>query len=114
MTDKMTKHTPGPWHWSSEDGSYISLSGPDEQLNHILWSQICPSYQKHGLHCISPNKADMALIKAAPDLLSACIIALEWLDDVYWIAEANDEEIRGPAARRALIEAIAKAEGRNE
>ena len=100
-----SKHTRGPWAWSS--GSFSSLDGPDGQM--LL------TYNANDDGIWPSNEADRPLIASAPDLLEA----LRGMADAYvalLLMKAEDpsrfKEPGSPYAK--AISAIAKAEGRDE
>ena len=72
-------HTPGPWEWTWEDESMVSLHGPDIMVDHVLACTPCKACRKRGGKCLSPNDANARLIVAAPDMLEA----LEELEHAY-------------------------------
>ena len=88
----MTKHTPGPWHWSRdtmENRCDITLDSEDTGYS-ILYC------------CKKPREPNARLIAAAPDLLEALEAALrkiEWILPVEW------------DVMRQINAAIAKAKG---
>ena len=60
-----SKHTPLPWKWYQEDGSFWGLSGPADERDHVLWSEICQACQERGAICTAPKKADRDFIETA-------------------------------------------------
>lgn len=99
--EPIVSHTPGPWRYTPDDGSYITDCTQPE------WGQRIVA-QMHG----DPNKSEVAanahLIAAAPDLLAACRIAHRMLGKTSqpkWPATADVWAV--------LRDAIAKAEGRS-
>lgn len=71
------KHTPGPWHWHYDGFNQISIysdtqtkCGSKAVVNHL-------SFYAGGEE---EQKANACLIAAAPDLLEACELALEFVD----------------------------------
>ena len=101
------KWTPGPWHWYVEDGSFMGLSGPDGQYDHILWSEICPACQKRGNRCTAPNDPNAHLIAAAPELYEA-------LRDIVSIMPAYWDKIPDAIRRKAERGVVALAKARGE
>lgn len=81
ITDHVETFTPGPWTW---DGKFTV------GIPHAM-----------GDTFFRTNPEDARLIAAAPELLAACVFALN--------AFAEDE---APSVQAALRAAIAKAEGR--
>jgi hypothetical protein len=78
-----TKHTPGPWitdtsHKHEWEG--VTVWADSEVIAHVVPDQ-------HDEH-----EANAKLIEAAPDLLEACKLALEELEDVMNWAPTEDME----------------------
>ncbi len=90
----MEKHTPGPWRVAI--GSRLEIRGPKDEIG---WP--VPVVYNAGLHTDETAQANARLIAAAPELLAACIDALEVEEKM---AQCPDSEL---AAR--LRAAIAKA-----
>lgn len=98
----MSKHTPKPWKWECKweankyDPNYNGSMGGLEPG--VLWYGLDG---EEGIYC--RNEADSCLIAAAPELLEACKLALDYLQksDAYSDGQAYP----------ALLKAIAKAEG---
>ncbi len=80
------KHTPGPWHWYSEDFSMAILCGEtngyaDPFEKHVTTITMCKSCHDHAKKekrehwlwgaCHTGSAANARLIAAAPDLLAA-------------------------------------------
>jgi hypothetical protein len=90
IRDALAKATPGPWKWSMEDGSVMSLTGPKYDYDHVLWSEICPACQKRGGRCTAPSDEDARLIAHAPEWLAALLDEVERLEqELTEIAEEN-------------------------
>jgi hypothetical protein len=103
-------HTPGPWKWWTSN-SWRRLRHEEGRLTRdVLMPDVC----RDGQPDICVTEADMALIAAAPDLLSAAIK----LDRMALVIEsavrrANDGNYHAVlSALKAIEAAIAKAEGR--
>ena len=64
------KHTPAPWHISNARSTKVDLidNAKNEAIGEIVWVD-------------TRNTADAKLIAAAPDLLEACIEALNLFDN---------------------------------
>lgn len=102
----MSKHTPGPWVLSYDQGSTRDIVSEKEQLT------ICMVRRSW----VSPDayQANAQLIAAAPELLEAAKLVLAWYD-------AEDDHSQEPdfykriemcrASESAIRSAIAKAEG---
>ena len=92
------RYTPGPWHTSlgSVRTDYITRDGSHKLIANVY----------------SGNEFDALLIAAAPELMAACELALEWLDEVCnpeavdWLVDQD-----GVAARRQIEAAIIKTKG---
>jgi hypothetical protein len=88
----MSKHTPGPWEIEGHyHFGYKWISGPEHsQLAQVVW---CMEYEDRSPSC----EANAHLIAAAPDLLEALEIALDFAGDAWWAekAEAAIEKARG-------------------
>ena len=89
----MTKHTIGPWTWSS-DGT--TLRGSDD----VVLAIDLPEFIED---------ADKALIAAAPDLLDEAANALAFLDTIEWNNDQSERDAED--IKLALTLAIDKAEG---
>ncbi len=77
MSDNKT--TPGPWKWNrglfhSEDKEII--------------------FSNYYGELVAYNKADAALIAAAPDLLAACEAALPWFEDAKGSGKRDGDLLR--------------------
>ncbi len=90
---KASKHTPGPWEYTVEDGARY-IRSEDGKLC------MCDT---HYYPWIRATDDDWRLIAAAPDLLEA----LNELLDYAW----TDNPEHGPRVVRDALAAIAKAEG---
>jgi hypothetical protein len=92
-------HTPGPW--------IASEAGPDSLAEIRSASSTTPVVNWQGFDdCFredDEHNANARLIAAAPDLLAACKVALEYLAPVCISSQAIPNMLRA---------AIAKAEGR--
>ncbi len=95
----MTKHTPGPWIVNADD--------PAEILMDDIASIHCLVATVHADGC-EPEQwgADARLIAAAPEMLAALRLALE-----YWAHRQQRYKNRHPAWVNEARAAIAKAEG---
>lgn len=93
----MTSHTPGPWRlWTGEtDASVNVVNGEGEYV--CLAGREAPKLDDK-----DRIRADARLIAAAPNLLTACRLALTRLDDGTEVSAAIAKHLRA---------AIAKAEG---
>lgn len=97
-------HTPGPWEWI----------GPG-RLTRVPWSLVGGS-SPNGIGILDTtrgpnNPADKALITAAPDLLQAARDLVRDRHDMFPCREVGGSGRPCPTCR-ALVAAIAKAEGR--
>lgn len=90
---KTSKHTPGPWTF---DGQHRRVSKNMAVICHV--GDLCTDSQWE------QDRANARLIAAAPDLLSACRIALEAIKDAHHGISTDDREA-------TIEQAIAKAEG---
>ena len=96
-------HTPGPWVFRDPEGDEL----------HEIYAEsgrelICFPVWTHN------QKANIPLIAAAPELLAALRLAMEWSEDDGY---PDDHCMVGPcerAFRQAARAAIAKAEGRSD
>lgn len=92
-------HTPGPW-FVSEDyhgGSTICMMRGATQMNVNCRMDAKPD-------CLQANKANAALIAAAPDLLTACKAAQKKFQSLSLFSDAKE-------LNELLKKAIEKAEG---
>lgn len=90
-------HTPGPW---------VIREPEDDELHEVYAENggdlICfPVYTAN-------QKANLPLIAAAPELLDACKLAAEWLEDL------TRGDVDAEAELAGIKQAIAKAEGRTD
>ena len=92
------KHTPGPWQVVGQHQTEVCALGDTPDAIIVADTRFFQT-QTNPL-----EKEDARLIAAAPDLLSALRLALEWLRDNRSIGELE--------ALEAAKTAIAKAEGR--
>lgn len=102
----MSKYTKGPWK-ADHMGMYVF--GPDEGGGQMVATMRGTGYMSSTLgytdeQIEEEQKANAALVSAAPDLLEA----LKELQASYWI----DDPERAANAIMAAGDAIAKAEGR--
>ncbi len=98
----MSKHTSGPCEILDFDGAQFCVIGPSSEGPRVILAT-----------CTGAEAINNAQFFAAtPDLLKACKLSLEWLDEVTNPDNAGylrTEE--GVAARAVITAAIAKAEG---
>ena len=103
----MSEHTPGPWKASDEPGAYDVCV-----VEHENWRK------NWYVATDGPKRAepepDACLIAAAPDLLAACELSLEWLDSVCDENFSLGAEPEGIEAKRQIVAAIAKAKGESD
>lgn len=101
-------HTPGPW---------VASEGHPSDVWHVdmpgrAWSVVVGRHDEDFDQPVEEVQANAKLIAAAPDLLAALRLGLEWsADDGY----PDDHCMVSPcerAFRQAARAAIAKAEGR--
>lgn len=105
----MSRHTPGPWMWDESWGAIMANHSGGSRLVCPMWT----GSDRRGLgrQVEDEDMANARLIEAAPELLAACKMVVEYYEkmsgnpnapipDKYWI--------RGALLARA---AIAKAEG---
>jgi hypothetical protein len=88
---KTSKHTPGPWKYTHEDGLGFYVTSEDQEIKIIDGCGCCDSPWVSG-------EADARLISAAPELLAAlqaCLLR----DDI-----AGDE--LGEVIRSAIAKAL--------
>ena len=108
--------------WEEDDGpnrnTLTAIVPFQNEFGRRLWGQRSPNGQPVPLigcsECGNETPEDVkALLAAAPNLLAACKLSLEWLDEVC-NPEAEDWLVSqdGLAALRQIETAIAKAEGR--
>ena len=108
----MSEHTPGPWHVSSKASTVIFAS---ERLIASAGGYTSNTEQES---VVSENEANARLIAAAPDLLAACVAAIDsgiashnhW-DDTQRHGDGCPLCIRQREAAAKLRAAIAKAKG---
>ena len=71
----MTAATPGPWAWTRDDASLLTLHGADAMEDHVLTTQRCMACADRGAPCLDPSHnnaaAIVALHNAAPALIAA-------------------------------------------
>jgi hypothetical protein len=95
----MSEHTPGPWRVAF--GNRLEIHGPKDEIG---WPKSI--VYNAGLCTDEEAQANARLIAAAPELLAACIDALEVEETM---AQCPDSEL---ASR--LRAAITKAKGENK
>jgi hypothetical protein len=100
MSNEQTT-TPGPWRMGEAHGGGLIAICAD--VPHRL--VVADAYYR-GIH-LTTARANAQLIAAAPELLEASMAALDALNDVAQVLDANYEETRAQ-----LRAAIKKAEGR--
>jgi hypothetical protein len=111
----MGKHLPGPWflEWDKDCESFqIYDAQPDE--NDEVFMTIAtvhvgerPSSQAH-------QPANARLIAAAPELLAALRLGMQWSEDDGYPDDDATLSVGERLFRQAARAAIAKAEGRDE
>lgn len=108
-------HTPGPWkaEYNEDEPAHVVLM--DTAIEHT------GSYHSHHVwqcdHCLYPDevepvlmqqfeeaKANARLIAAAPELLAACNLAMQ-----FWYSDQPNDTAESVAAKHAIRAAIAKA-----
>lgn len=95
------KHTPGPWEWWTSC-SWKRLTSKDASGKWMREGNVLrPSIASDGHPVLDVSEDDMALIAAAPDLLTMLKVAQLWLD------------VDGRYDMQGINAAIAKAEGRS-
>lgn len=101
-----SKHTPGPWYASINEGQAYRIS--QQPTGGTFW--IAETFA--GVMG-NEEEANANLIAAAPDLLDACVEALDRLRHVASV----EPQLNGYGARRETIQqltaAIAKAKGQS-
>lgn len=90
-------HTPGPWRTSNYQGGVFQFDVVGPHGEDIGYANVSDGADEPTIY---PADANARLMAAAPDLLAACRIALEGLPEIRH------------EAKRVLISAIAKAEGK--
>lgn len=107
----MSKRTPKPWKYDGDN----AVVAPAANNAIIAWLPGGVAYDSRGQNrpVYIDVEANAHLIAAAPDLLAACKLALEWLDDVCdpSLEPFGNCTEEGLAAYRQIEAAIAKAEG---
>lgn len=102
----MSEHSPAPWEWRDDDGMRRLAPG-------VLWLNDTPG--SGGIWGDEIDRANAALIAAAPDLLAVIKTFVSAFEEAYPEAVGKDEdwiydEHRGPGmAYLAALKAIAKA-----
>lgn len=100
----MNKHTPGPWTMFECLESMTAIYGPENhQIGWVIqeYNRKIPGYANN-LTLADSDRANARLVAAAPDLLEACRLALEYLQK----SQFSDGD-----AYPALLKAIEKADG---
>jgi hypothetical protein len=96
-------HTPGPWHIANSKSGHFCVWG-DASHRQQGYSECCICVISPIQNITTIDKANAALIAAAPDLLEAAKQALQVFVDQGW-----DDDL---SAAKSLKAAIAKAEGK--
>lgn len=105
MTDTSTRHTPGDWN---ADGNFIVATDPAGTHPDITIAEVVSSDDEGRTATPRHQAANMRLIAAAPELLSALEYLLEQtvdMDLTYGIALSEGEA----DARQKALDAIVKA-----
>lgn len=97
-----TKHTPGPWAFV-QDGLTLVRGVSDDDFHQVVAA--CASDFLTNAEC----EANASLIAAAPDLLDALKLALDWIDA---IPDGTLLPVMPGFDRDWVNDLIAKAEGR--
>jgi hypothetical protein len=107
----MSAHTPGPWVSQEVDyGCMVRISSaPSAEVRFIVADVVVPDNARSGRSERPRFLADVALMKAAPDLLAE-LRNIAYADTSKWDADMRDQ-FREWAQSRARA-AIAKVEGR--
>jgi len=102
-------HTPGPWHWVTDRRlEPVEPDYPASNVSVILSEDGCYGFVGSDVHAtLAEEKANHALIAAAPDLLDAARAA-EAVLGRQWLVGSTDPEAVALCKLRA---AIAKATG---
>ena len=98
-----TKHTPGPWSSGESRDGRIRIWPEGSAYVLAECPPRCEMVEQGGL---TEDRANAALMAAAPDLLAACKSAMRAMNDNLQPGPMDDD------AKAALYAAIAKAEGR--
>jgi hypothetical protein len=111
----MTKHTPGPWHVNSVDGSQWAVIGPattHQGCGAYICDMVNGSLEINAYIGHLEADANARLVAAAPELLAQLQTALRYIEHIG----ANCTERGQGHPQQALVDsirnAIAKAEGR--
>lgn len=118
-------HTPGPWTAADRFGNFgdhnrSERDAPTGQISRFSYS-VRDTEGFIVAHCTNPlvtmqserSEANARLIAEAPNLLAACIEAVEQITDHIEAADlADDDDHPLAGLREQLRAAIAKAEGR--
>lgn len=105
----MTAATPGPWSWTRDDASMLTLHGADGMEDHILTTQRCKACADRGAPCLDPSHSNAAAIVALHNHAPALIAAardLAWHEDRHGTRaeqEAEDAELDADLARIASL-----------
>lgn len=80
LTKLLKDTTPGPWNWTAEDYSVVTLQGPEEETQHVVSSSLCSScrntvknlpedrQQWEWGRCTTPSLPNAELLALAPSL----------------------------------------------
>lgn len=107
------KHTPGPWiaKHIETDERLLDFVGETHWGLTSTTKNISGCILIAGLFGSNPSDADARLICAAPELLAAAKLALEYIDKIP-APETTSLQVADRFAAMRLREAIAKAEGK--
>ncbi len=100
---KIGPHTPGPWHvgyrQAGDEDGWADYQEYDRQCG--VWAEPAPTDSEYEPYvvCQPDTEADAELIAAAPDLLAACRLALQWIPDYPQVKADVKAEIRAAISK---------------
>jgi hypothetical protein len=103
----MSNHTPGPWAVGQIVNNFVQIVAPEYRTLTDADHVVCELREWRQPRCDDNAK----LIAAAPELLAACRMALDYFNETR---NGRDWRDNGGEEPRVLATAIAKAEGRGE
>ena len=104
-----SKHTPGPWNFSKDGAEIFPETGPN---GYVELCRVVGPWDGSKFYDKGTAKANARLIAAAPELLEAVKVSLEFLDGQNMPKNIQEQISFKNHQREILTKVIAKAEGK--